>query len=627
LKFPKRLIEIGIISVVLIVSLSYGLYFFLQGLTEDSIKENLFEQQRQRQLDTNKAISQHVASDIDSILSRLKVVANSEYVQEGGLTANLTGSNIEQLLEEMYNENKQLVGTADNFIIVDKNGIIKVITSDKEYQKSLVGADISNREFVNQTKLTQKPVFSTGLVSLNGTYRIVITYPVINRETGQYQGFVGAGIPTLDFFERFGNVYDIKSQYLAALDKNATQLVHSNPRLIGENFFGEYTQNFTKHNRDLNDLMKKVLSGDSGDVVYTIGSGERLTTGFPISINNGLGNATHMPPYVIFIVTPTSQIYSNIESILFTQRIETFSLLAISTAAAIILIIFLVKWSRNLDTEVKNRTRELGSAYEQLKSHERMQHDFINVAAHELRTPTQSILGYTELLENECNLIQGRLNDGDHSTQDSIEALKRNAIRLKNLTNDILDVSSIEGGTLKLNKEKINLNEKIRNVVKDISNTNPQATEKGLTIEFLTDKNNDNDNEYYVNADKSRVFQALSNLINNAVKFTGNNGTISISLDKAKSISSDNYNIKEENEYALVRIKDNGRGIHPDIQSRLFSKFATKSDIGTGLGLFIARSIVEAHGGRIWAENNPNRRGATFAFTLPLGANTGIANN
>lgn len=618
MKFPKRLIEIGIISIVLIVSLSYGLYFFLQGLTEDSIKENLFEQQRQRQLDTNKAISQHIASDIDSILSRLKVVANSEYVQEGSLATNLTGSNIEQLLEEMYNENKQLVGTADNFFIVDKNGIINLITSDKEYQRSFVGADISNREFANQTKSTQKPVFSTGVVSLDGTYRIVITYPVINRETGQYQGFVGAGIPTLDFFERFGNVYDIKSQYLVALDKNATQLVHSNPRLIGENFFGEYTQNFTEHKRDLNDLMKKVLSGDSGDVVYTTGLGERLTTGFPISINNGLGNATGMPPYVIFIVTPTSQIYSNIESILFTQRIETFSLLAISTAAAIIIIIFLVRWSRNLDTEVKDRTRELESAYKQLKGHERMQHDFINVAAHELRTPTQSILGYTELLEHECNLIKGRLKYGDHSTQDSIEALKRNAIRLKNLTNDILDVSSIEGGTLKLNKEKINLNKKIRNVVKDISNTNPQATEKGLTIEFLTDKNNDNDNEYYVNADKSRVFQALSNLINNAVKFTGNNGTISISLDKAKSISSDNYNTKEENEYALIRIKDDGRGIHPDIQSRLFSKFATKSDIGTGLGLFIAKSIVEAHGGRIWAENNSNRKGATFAFTLPL---------
>jgi signal transduction histidine kinase len=453
---------------------------------------------------------------------------------------------------------------------------------------------------------------------LDGTYRIVITYPIIYRETGQYLGFVGAEIPTVDFFERFGNVFNIKSQYLGALDRNAIQLVHSNPRLIGEDFFGEYTQNFTRHNKDLNELMKKVLSGESGDVVYSIGLGERLTTGFPISIS-GEGNITGIPPYVLFIVTPTSQIYSQIEGILFTQRIETFSLLAISTAAAVILIVFLIRWSKNLDTEVKRRTRELESAYEQLKGHERMQQDFINVAAHELRTPTQSIVGYTDLLEHDYNLNKEDLNDSDRNTLDSLEALRRNAIRLKNLTNDILDASRIEAGTLKLSKERLNLNEKIRNVVKDISNTNFQVAEKGLTIQFLNDKKNDDNMEYHVNADKSRVFQVLSNLINNAIKFTEINGVISISLSMGDSVISGNSNTVEKNEYVCIRIKDNGRGIDPDIQSRLFSKFVTKSDIGTGLGLFIAKSIVEAHGGRIWAENNVDGKGATFTFTLPLG--------
>jgi signal transduction histidine kinase len=197
-----------------------------------------------------------------------------------------------------------------------------------------------------------------------------------------------------------------------------------------------------------------------------------------------------------------------------------------------------------------------------------------------------------------------------YSTRDSLEALKRNAIRLKNLTNDILDVSRIEAGTLILNKERINLNEKIRNVVKDILNTNAQVSEKGLTIQFLNDNNKSIDNEYHVNADKSRIFQVLSNLINNAIKFTDRNGVISISLDKAKSPSSDKNSSLEENEYALIRIKD--------VQSRLFSKFATKSDIGTGLGLFITKSIIEAHGGEISAENNSDGKGATFTFSLPL---------
>ena len=250
--------------------------------------------------------------------------------------------------------------------------------------------------------------------------------------------------------------------------------------------------------------------------------------------------------------------------------------------------------------------------YEQLKVHERMQQDFINIAAHELRTPIQSIVGYTELLQQDYKLI----NDSDRSTQDSLEALGRNAIRLRNLTNNILDVSRIETGTLKLNKERINLNDKIKNVIKDISNTNLQVGQKGLTIQFLNDKNNDGI-EYYVTADKSRVFQVLSNLIDNAVKFTDINGVISISLNKTESLTSDNNNTVEKNEYVFIRIKDGGSGINPEIQSKLFSKFATKSDIGTGLGLFIAKSIIEAHGGKIFAENNRDGKGATFTFTLP----------
>ena len=250
--------------------------------------------------------------------------------------------------------------------------------------------------------------------------------------------------------------------------------------------------------------------------------------------------------------------------------------------------------------------------YEQLKVHERMQQDFINIAAHELRTPIQSIVGYIELLQQDYKLV----NDSDCSTQDSLEALGRNAIRLRNLTNNILDVSRIETGTLKLNKERINLNDKIKNVVKDISNTNLQVGQNGLTIQFLNDKNNDGI-EYYVNADKSRVFQVLSNLIDNAVKFSDINGVISISLNKTESLTSDNNNTVEKNEYVFIRIKDDGSGINPEIHSKLFSKFATKSDIGTGLGLFIAKSIIEAHGGKIFFENNRDGKGATFTFTLP----------
>jgi signal transduction histidine kinase len=597
LKFPKRFKEIGVISIVLIVSLSYGLYFFLQGLTEESINTSLFEQQRLRQLDTNNAISQHISSDLDSIVSRLKVIANSVYAQQG----NLSEDGIELILQEMYNDTTQLVGKPDSLFIVDRTDIITHIASNQEEQESFVGSNISYREYVNQTKATLKPVFSTGILSSDGTYRIVITYPIISRETGQYLGFVGAGIPTVDFFSGFGNVYDIKSQYLAALDKNATHLVHSNPQLIGKDFFGGYTQNFTNQNQDLNNLMERVLSGESGDVVYSIGLGERLTTGFPITIReeNQIVTSTaplaQPPPYVVFIVTPTSQIYSQFENILFTQRIETFALLAISTAAAIILIVFLIKWNSNLDSEVKRRTRELEAANEQLKVQENMQKEFINIAAHELRTPTQSITGYSELLAA----------DPDNGLKYANPIL-RNAKKLQRLSEDILDVTRIESQSLKLNKEKFDLNDVMSSIVGD---------HRSLLID---NENNININIQYepksiiVNADKGRISQVISNLLSNAIKFTatknrGKKGTISVTAQ-----------VKKDSE-VVISVIDTGQGIDPEILPRLFGKFVTKSSTsGTGLGLFISKNIVEAHGGKIWVEKNVDGKGVTFSFTLPL---------
>jgi signal transduction histidine kinase len=585
LKPPKRFIEIGIISIVLIVILSYGLYFLFQDITEDNIKQTLFEQQRQRQLDSNKAISQHIASDIDSILTKLKVVANYGSVQAG----NLAGDKTEQILGEMYNDARAQVGKTDILYIVDKNGIIRLVASDDEYQRSFVGTNISFRDYFINTKTTLEPVFSNGLRSVDGTYRIVITYPIINRETGQYGGLVVAALPTVDFFKRFGNVYDIKSQYLAALDRNATHLVHSNPQLIGKNFFGEYTQNFTRHNKDLNNLMKSVLSGHPGYVVYNIGPGERLTTGYPISISG-----EESPPYIVFIVTPTSQIYSQIEDILFSQRIETFSLLAITTAAAIILIIFLIKWNSNLNAEVKRRTKELQLANEQLKVHDKMQEEFINIAAHELRTPTQAITGYSELLATE-----------PENSRMYVHPILRNAKRLQRLSEDILDVTKIESQSLKLAKEEFDLDDVISSIVGDYRSL------------LFDNEDNINLNIVYepksivLDADKERISQVISNLLSNAIKFTTKEkGTIHVTAEKKGS-------------EVVVSVKDTGQGIEPEMISRLFTKFATKSSSGgTGLGLFISKSIIEAHGGRIWAENNPDgKKGATFAFSLPINHN------
>lgn len=233
------------------------------------------------------------------------------------------------------------------------------------------------------------------------------------------------------------------------------------------------------------------------------------------------------------------------------------------------------------------------AVYEQLKAHDRLQNEFINIASHEMKTPTQSILGYAELLED------------SYKKNEDVDAIKRNAVRLQKLATNLLDVSRIESQTLKLRKEIVNMNEKLVNVKKDIENQSPHS----LAVRILIIESREY-NPIYVQADKIRLYEVLANLLSNAVKFT-QKGTVSISTD----IRSNTSNNRDE---VIVRIRDTGVGIHPEILPRLFTKFTTRSDRGTGLELFICKGIVEAHGGMIWAENNSDGKGATFSFTLPF---------
>jgi two-component system, OmpR family, sensor histidine kinase VicK len=237
--------------------------------------------------------------------------------------------------------------------------------------------------------------------------------------------------------------------------------------------------------------------------------------------------------------------------------------------------------------------------YEQLKLHDKMQTEFINIAAHELRTPIQPILSLSQLVHSKIKDIEQR---------ELLDAVIRNAKRLHRLTEDILDVTRIQSKSLKLNKELFKLNDVISTVVDEYKN---QIEKEGNDIEVLYESADDN--IVRIDADRARITQVIFNLLGNAIKFT-KKGTITIKLEKKEQQQKEH--IQQE---VIVSVKDTGEGIDPEILPRLFSKFATKSHHGTGLGLFISKNIIEAHGGRIWAENNADgRKGATFYFSLPL---------
>jgi signal transduction histidine kinase len=233
--------------------------------------------------------------------------------------------------------------------------------------------------------------------------------------------------------------------------------------------------------------------------------------------------------------------------------------------------------------------------YEKLEAHDRMQKEFINIAAHELRTPTQAILGYSELLQNDS---------GEH-TADMLKALTRNAYRLQRLITDILDIARIESGTLILEIESVNLTDLITTAIGDAKNQ-VKISGKSIEISYFHKQIQDaqQKKDLIVDADKDRILQVLSNLLSNALKFT-KEGSIAVTTEKV------------ENE-VIVKIKDSGSGIDREIFPNLFERFVSKSEKGTGLGLFISKNITLAHGGRIWAENNPDGIGAMFAFSLPI---------
>ena len=240
---------------------------------------------------------------------------------------------------------------------------------------------------------------------------------------------------------------------------------------------------------------------------------------------------------------------------------------------------------------------------EEVKRAYRMQKEFINIASHEMKTPTQAILGYT-----------GLLRQHPEKRDQMIQGISRNALRLQRLTNDILDVTRIESQTLNLNKEQFNLKYLITGIVEDYRR---QIQENKSNVRLLYDiKRHKKNASLTIEADRGRITQVLSNLLNNAIKFASEKkerGQV-VSVSTVADYDSKNNDCGE----IIVSIKDSGEGIHPDIFPRLFTRFATKSFTGTGLGLYISKYIVEAHGGRIWAENNHNGEGATFRFSLPL---------
>jgi signal transduction histidine kinase len=620
-----RMVIAIIIMMLFFISISAYTFFIdnsnkLNNVAIQNIKENTELQVEEL------AIS--LSNKIDAISSNLEIISNSP-----GVKANFIATI--SLLESAQNTTKDLTAY---YGWINKDGILQwsTIFKNKEFYDRFLGANFSSKEYFEKVKATLNQYFSPVIPSLLNNPTIFIAQPILrtntddisntmnyfqkynksanlfnmivnqqkNTENNAFDGIMYAGIETSSMLTLLENQISPKNRSsLSLIDKDGEIIYSFNPELNGikinsdkykqvmANFFDNKNQQILYKSMD-NMLARKTesveiqyISGNSSTIAYT-----------PVHVNDNI-------VFYLLLDTP-HKFATEVDDLLLQQRNYIFGAGALIGVIAFIISIMMVVFNNRLKKIVEEKTKNLKiavnsleKANEELKQHDNMQKEFINVAAHELRTPIQTIIGYCEMI-----------SIAPKNTNKYLESIRRNAERLSSLTEDILDITRIESNKLKIEKSEFDLKEKINNVIKDLDIKD--KNDRKQNIEFISSFNE----QIIVFADKIRIYQVISNLLKNALKFTPN-GKITVILEKAE---------RNDKKFIVVRIKDDGKGIDPQVLPILFKKFVTKSETGTGLGLYISKNIIEAHGGSIRGYNNLDGKGATFEFTLPLDENKNL---
>jgi signal transduction histidine kinase len=590
---PRTNIIILVVIAVITLVLSIFLYQY-SILTSNKIADIASQEVRSNTKIEVHDISQILANKLQTVGALLQTLADAPALH-----------NNEYKRADIVINNRQHSSNdlTDFYMWLNKNGSINWISDINEstYQK-YKGTDLSYRPYFTIPRDTHKGYYSSLIESNDKVPRLYISYPITNT-TGTAKGILTGVVVASIRLETLGNF--LKNQLfpqfnstIGLLDRNGIILYATGAQqYVGEYVFGDKFQSVLSSSLHppesknlLNDLIGKSLQGNtgSGDIVI---NGKVNTIAYqPVTVNGA--------NFLTLYISAQHSLATDVTGLINQQEYFTTLIIAIIGAVAIIIAILVFSWNKRLETVVNTRTAELKSAVDslafandRLKILHKMQQDFINVAAHELRTPIQPILGVSQLLRQ-------KLNEPEY--HDYLDVLTRNAGRLQRLAEDILDVQKIESQVLQLNKESFDLDDLISSIVKDYKNQ--LQKENKDHVELMHQRSIPSPMVIY--ADKIRLTQVITNLIDNGIKFT-KKGTIRITEEV-------------EDGMALVSIADTGQGIDPEIMPRLFDKFASSSFQGTGIGLFISKGLIEAHGGRIWAENHADGKGATFRFTLPV---------
>jgi signal transduction histidine kinase len=566
-------------------------------------------------------ISQILVNKVDGVIDNLEVIASAHSVHSQELDR----------AKSLFKSGQSSTGEiTDAYFWIDREGKLvwaDAFSSNATLYEQFRDGDRSQRSYFTEPRDTGQPHVSSVIESIDGVPRLYIAYPIMTprnpsagAQDNQFDGVIVAASDLSNFGEFLSGQISTKFQHTIGLtDREGTVLYSEAPQIIGKDIFGPETQAILPDEMEgtFYSIVSSALAGNTGSGDFSYQGNVSTIAYQPVKIREkDFG--------VLYVVAP-HQVATGPTALINEQRTVTFvSVVTITSVSGGIAYIILA-WNNQLKRTVARRTDELAKsntslqdALEQLKVHDKMQHEFINVAAHELRTPVQPLLGVTELMEQSVRETRTKMLE---VSQEEIEILSRNAKRLERIINNILDVTRIEGRGFALEKETFDMNEKIRNVIRDIVEIEnieihsdgtitartpsvPSINKKAVQIIFSPSPT-----PVLVHADKTRIFQVVSNLLNNALKFT-KEGSIEIILSTKRDAADNTSQV-------ILMIKDTGVGIDSDVFPRLFTKFTTKSDSGTGLGLYISRNIIEQHGGKMWAQNNPDGKGASFYFALP----------
>jgi signal transduction histidine kinase len=618
------------IAIILLAVILAILFYFTYSEIEKSAKDVALGEIQNVSMTQTHDSGKIIENTLMDIVTNLKTLANSPTVQQS--------KDIKDTVLLMKAGQSSTQHITDYYRIIDKNGKIiaasNLLDNHQQYNKS-IDQDFSNRSNFIIPKETNKLYISNLINSINKIPRFSISIPILINDVSKnevinrtfsfdnttnefipinntfdktiFNGIIEASV-RIDKLEKLLELSMLSSEQneLTLLDRKGTIMFTTKKDLLGENYFSDKVQSLIlnapplKELENINQFVNDTLNGKSR--IYNLNSTSQTSTfsSRPISLEGD--------QFMTLLINKPYNLDAEVIYFLNLQRnFSTIAILIIIFVSSI-LGYFLFTWNKRLQTKVNNQTiklnqniKELRKANEQLKVHDKLQKEFINITAHELRTPIQSIMGYAEMIKS-----------FPEKTSTYVQPIERNAQRLYKLIHDILDITKIESGNLVLKKTEFDLQEKINNVIKDLT-TAKKIDGINQNVQFVFHPPNDT---FKVFADKERIYQVISNLIRNAAKFTsGDEAKIEIILEKVK-------NDKKENEWISVKIRDNGTGIDPEILPRLFSKFTTKSEFGgTGLGLYISKKIIEAHGGTIRGYNNnlkAEKKGATFEFILSL---------